>query len=269
MKIMKTFKNSLLIKDLRRSLSNRHIFLTLGFQDIATRYRRSRVGAFWLTINMFVLISVLGIVFGTVFHSSVADFLPSLTIGIVVWGLISGLVSESCDSFTSVRDTILQVNLPLSTHVLRVVVRNIIIFGHNIVIIPILFLIFSDSISTLAILSIFGFIIIIFNALWMAVILSLICARFRDVTPIIGNFMQVMFYCTPIIWDGKMLPSRIGEHILNFNIFYHLLEIVRMPLLGEMPTLLNWLAPLVFGCFGWISAIYLFGRYRDRIAYWL
>ena len=68
---MKTLKNSLLIKDLQRSLINRHIFFTLGFQDIATRYRRSRVGAFWLTINMFVLISVLGIVFGTVFHSSV------------------------------------------------------------------------------------------------------------------------------------------------------------------------------------------------------
>lgn len=257
------------LSDLHTAIKDKHIFITLGWQDVATRYRRSRVGAVWLTINMLVMITVLGIVFGTLFRAPVAEFLPSLAVGIVVWGFLSGMITEGCDSFSSVRDTILQVKMPLSAHVFRVVVRNIFIFGHNVLILPVVFIFFMKPIGFEAFFSIFGLALLIVNAAWMIFFLSVICARFRDMTQVIQNIMQVMFYATPIIWSADMLPQRFGKDVLNFNPFYHLLAVVREPLLGQNPTTLNWVVPVFMAIIGWMFALAFFDYYRKRIPYWL
>lgn len=255
--------------DILSALRNYHIFTTLGWQDVATRYRRSRIGAFWLTINMLVMIAVLGIVFGTLFRAPVAEFLPSLTIGIIVWGALSSFVNEGSSSFVSAQETILQVKIPLSTHVLRVMWRNTIIMGHNLLILPLIFLVFMKPIGWTAALSLIGIILLIINATWMMLILAIVCTRFRDLTPITQNAMQVLFYATPIIWHPRMLPESVGKNIINLNPFYHLLNLVREPLLGEMPTTINWTVSIFMAVVGWALALTFFNRYHKRIPYWL
>lgn len=257
------------VVDILSALKKYHLFMTLGWQDVATRYRRSRVGAFWLTINMVVMISVLGAVFGALFRVPIDQFLPSLTIGIIVWGLITGLINEGCLSFISAQDTILQVRMPLFIHLLRVVWRNVIITGHNLLILPILFVVFNKSLGALALLSILGLILLLINACWMMLIFSIICTRFRDLTQIIQNAMQVLFYATPIIWSVEMLQQRVALVFLNMNPFYHLLSIVRDPLLGIAPTAMNWVVAVLMAVFGWAAALVFFNRYHKRIPYWL
>jgi lipopolysaccharide transport system permease protein len=58
-----------------------------------------------------------------------------------------------------------------------------------------------------------------------------------------------MFYATPIIWGSEMLPRKIGEIILDFNPFYHLITIIRAPLLGQMPVFLNWVVSVSMATF--------------------
>lgn len=236
---------------------------------MATRYRRSRVGAFWLTINMVVMIAVLGAVFSTLFRAPIAEFLPSLTIGIIVWGLVSGLINEGCASFFGAQDMILQVRMPLSTHVLRVIWRNVIIAGHNLLILPLVFLVFMKPVGAVALLAVLGLALLLANVAWMMIVLAVICTRFRDLTQIAQNAMQVLFYATPIIWHVDMLPARFGKDLLNLNPFYPLLNIVREPLLGNWPTAANWLVAAAMAIVGWTCALMFFDRYRKRIPYWL
>ena len=58
-------------------------------------------------------------------------------------------------------------------------------------------------------------------------------------------------------------------YMLDINPFYHLIEIVRAPLLGQAPTELNWMVSLSLGVFGWFATLAFYGRYKRRIAYWL
>lgn len=62
----------------------------LGWQDVKQRYKRSKVGPFWLTISMGVMIATIGLVFGNIFSSPMPDFLPFLTLGLILWGFICG-----------------------------------------------------------------------------------------------------------------------------------------------------------------------------------
>lgn len=262
-------KNNQALNDLKEAIEKKHIFLTLGWQDIATRYRRSRVGAFWLTINMLVLIAVLASVFGTLFQTPLKDFLPHLSIGIVIWFFISNSINESCTGFIDQKETILQISLPLSTYILRIIWKNIIISGHNLIIIPPLIIILIPPSNLTPLISVIGLLLLLTNLFWISLCLAIICSRYRDFTQIIANILQAFFYLTPIIWNAELLPDRISETILNINPFYHLINIVRAPLLGDIPSALNWLIAILLATFGWVFTIWLFNNYHKRVAFWL
>jgi lipopolysaccharide transport system permease protein len=124
-------------------------------------------------------------------------------------------------------------------------------------------------IGFVALLSVIGFGLLVINLIWMMFILAVIGTRFRDFAQITGNAMQVLFYATPIIWSVEMLPGKLSKDLLNINPFYHLLSIVREPLLGIMPSATNWLVSIMMALIGWVFALVFFNRYRKRIPYWL
>ncbi|TWH02321.1 lipopolysaccharide transport system permease protein [Ochrobactrum sp. J50] len=257
------------IADILEALSKYRLALIFGWQDVAQRYRRSRVGAFWLTLNMAVFIGALGLIFGTLFQSEMHDFLPHLCAGVITWGFISTCLSEGCTTFTSSEGIILQVRMPLFTHIMRVLWRNIIIFAHNIVIFPILLLVLGRMIDFNALWAIPGFVLLCLNLSWMMLILAILCARFRDMTQVVINILQVLFYATPIMWMVKILPNNVSRAFIELNPFYHFIELVRAPLFGYPPSTLDWTFGFAFAIIGWVVAILFFGRYRWRIAYWL
>ena len=57
--------------------------------------------------------------------------------------------------------------------------------------------------------------------------------------------------------------------LLEFNPFFHLLELVRAPMLGQLPGLVSWLAVAGITLGGWLVTFVMFRRYRRRIAYWI
>lgn len=255
--------------DVVSGVKNARVAFIFGWQDVAQRYRRSRVGAFWLTINMSVLIIALGVVFGTLFRIPVAEFLPFIGTGLIIWNFISQTISDGCVGFISSAGTILQVPLPHSTHLLRVVWRNVIIFLHNIVIIPVLFIVFGTMPNWWILLAPVGLLVLTVNVAWMALIAAIICTRYRDMVQVIQNIMQVLFYASPIMWVGSRLPEGAVRSILNFNPFLHLVEISRDPILGTPPSLTNWIVSIGLALVGWALALILLGVARRRIAYWL
>ena len=255
--------------DISSSLKKHHLATTFSWQDVAQRYRRSRVGAFWLTINMGVLIGALGLVFGTLFRTPMQEYLPYICVSLIFWGFIASSINEGCTAFVGAEGIILQVRMPLFTHVLRVLYRNVIIFGHNILIYPLVLLAVGRMPSWHIILALPGFVILSLNLLWIMLILGVLCARYRDMTQVMQNLLQVVMYLTPVMWMTRTLPEGISRLLLELNPFYHLLSVVRDPLLGEFASATSWMTCIVFAIVGWAAALLLFGRYRHRIPYWL
>jgi len=257
------------VEDIEKAVHKYHLIGTLGWQDVATRYRRSRIGAFWLTINIAVMIAALGAVFGTLFNQPLGQFLPCLAVGLILWGFISANINEGCTSLSDASGIILQVKMPIWVHIARVMWKNIIIFGHNLIIIPLLFLLFLRPVAAVAFLAIPGFALLVANLLWIMMIAAVICARFRDVTQIVTNAVQVSFYITPLVWSADMIEHRFGKELLYINPFYSLITIVRAPLMGEFPSAANWLICVVMAVAGWVVALRVYGSRLKRVPYWL
>ncbi|MDF3055636.1 MAG: transporter permease [Gammaproteobacteria bacterium] len=241
----------------------------LGWQDVRQRYQRSALGPFWLTISMGVMIGTIGIVFGQIFKSPVREFLPFLAVGIIVWGYISSMINDACSGFIAAEGMLKQLPIPMFTHILRLVWRNILILGHNVVILPLVFLAVGKPLSWMVLWVIPGLLLVTLNLTWLSLVVGVLSARYRDLPPIINSIIQVVFYLTPIIWMPSLLPGRSALYLLDLNPAYHLLEVVRAPLLGDMPSMMSWWVLSAMALLGCFLTLLFYGRYKRRIAYWL
>lgn len=256
-------------RDVVSALGDISLPLYLARSDIRQRYRRSSLGPFWITISTGVMISCLGLIFGSIFKAPISEFLPFLAAGLIIWGFISQVILDATNVFVASEAIMKQLPIPYFSHVLRMVARNFYIFLHNIVIFPVVCLIFKLFPTENIIYFIPGLCVLIFNLLWISLLLGIICTRYRDLTQVVASCLQIAFYVTPIIWLPSLLPAKAEIMLLDPNPFYHLLQIVREPLLNQAPTALNWIVTVLLSIFGWLFTLLIFNRYRTRIAYWL
>jgi lipopolysaccharide transport system permease protein len=254
--------------DLMASLKSWRLWSLLGWLEIRQRYARSKVGPFWLTISMGVLVGTMGVVYGTLFGQNLADYLPLLAIGIVMWGLFSSIVNEGCTAYINSANYIRQVHTPRLIYILQVAWRNTVIFAHNFIIVLITLVIFGVKSWATMPLFIPGLALFLLNAMWMAAVTGLISARFRDLPQIVSALLQVAFYVTPIMFHGSMLTGK-HQWIVEFNPLAYLIDIVRQPLVGEIPPAFTWELTIGMAVFGWLLALGMTGRYHRRIPYWV
>ncbi len=254
-------------RDMREAAGLWRLCWTLSWLDIKLRYRGSLLGPFWLTLSTAVMVGSMGFLYAALFHMDLHQYLPFLALSIVLWNFVGTLVGDACASFTSAEGMIRSVRMPFTLYGARVVLRNIIVLGHNVVVIVVTDLLLKAWPGHVALLAIPAF------AAWMVVALALsmlfgaLCARFRDIPPIIASIMQMAFFVSAVIWQ----PSQLGEHeyLLVLNPFYTLLEVVRGPLMGQVPSLAVYVSAGVSAAAICLVAWLIFARVRGRIAFWV
>jgi ABC-type polysaccharide/polyol phosphate export permease len=239
----------------------------LAFHDIRQRFRRSVLGPFWLTISMGTLVAVLGLVFSTLFHQDVAKTLPYISTGIIFWGLLTSCITEGTTVFISAESYIRNLPIPLSVHFYRMMARNIMIWGFTMAIYVVVLVYFELTLGWNALMFIPGFMLFLINTAWISLSVGVLSTRYRDVPQVIANVIQVVFFLTPIFWSPETLPNRPA--FVLFNPFYHLIEIVRAPLLGEVAPLLSWGLCIGMAVAGLGFTAWLYRRAHARIAYWV
>ncbi len=249
--------------------------LTLGWLDIKLRYRGSALGPFWLTLSTGIMVGAMGFLYSTLFRIELHDYLPFLALSLVLWSFITGLVNEASTCFVQVEGIIRSVRLPYTLHAARAIIRNFLVLAHNIPVILVVFAIFNVWPSFLTALLILPALVLwAFDSLALMLIFGMVGARFRDMPPIIASIMQIAFFLSPIIWRpdllaGKQISGILATDLLPFNPFFVLMEIVRGPLLGQIPSAAIWGAALIHSLVLCAAAGWLFVRARNRIAYWI
>jgi ABC-type polysaccharide/polyol phosphate export permease len=255
------------LADLAAGLSRSWIWSALAYQDIKLRYRGSVLGPFWVTLTNLILIAAMGGIYGALFHIETATYVPFLMCGLSVWQFISTTINEGCATFTLAQDVIQQVPLPFSIQAYRNVYRNLIVLAHSAVIIPFGLMIFQVPLSWHIFEVVPAMLILCLDGLWISLLLGTISTRFRDIPPIVANFVQVVFFVTPIFWPLNAVGA--WEPILALNPFFAAIDVIRSPLLGSAPYPSSWPLLLGFTLVGSVGGLAFFVRFRERIAYWV
>ena len=256
------------ISDFLQSIRSWRLWTLLGWVEIRQRYARSKLGPFWLTISMGVMATTLGLLYGVLFGQNLSTYLPMISIGIVMWGLFSGVVNDGCTAFISGAGYIKQIRSPKYVFIFQITWRNTVVWMHNFIIVLIVLAIFGVKSWTSIWLFIPGVTLFTLNAMWMASFAGVVAARFRDFPQIVASLLQVAFYVSPILFHGEML-SKDHKWVIEYNPLAYLIDIVRQPLLGAFPAPSAWIIAILMALFGWSLALLFTGRYAKRIPYWI
>lgn len=244
--------------------------ITLGSQDIKQAYRRSALGAFWITGAMALQIATITLVFGLLFKNPLSEYLPFVATSIIVWGFISNSLNDGCQSFIVGEGIIKQLKIRPIVHILRTYWKNLLTLAHNLAILPVAFLLVLKGVTPSIFLVIPGFLLLSVNMLWMMVLLGFLSARFRDIPPLVSSTLMILLNVTPVFWYPKTLgDASLGHLLLGLNPFYHLIQVSRLPILGQSPTPENWLIAFSFAVTGWLVAGLVIKSYSHRLAYWV
>ena len=245
-------------------------FLILPLFQFLIRYRRTALGPLWLVVSPALFIATLGHLYAAIGAAEAAVFIPHLTVGYILWSLIASFVQQSPTIYQRNRAQILQGGLTLEGIVAVDAVTWVLSFAHQLPIILVVFVIYRIPVGWEALESIVGLGIIVANGLWVTRVFGILGARYRDLTEIVQAVMRIAFLATPIIWiPGSSGRGGLMGHFLMWNPFFHFIEVVRAPLLGQHVALVSWLAVIGFTVVGYGLAHLMTLRYARQVPLWV
>lgn len=257
------------LQDIKQGFFQSPLWLLLAWQEIRQRYRRSVFGPFWITLSTGVMVAAMGPLYGRLFNINITGYFQYIAISMVFWTYISTSINEACTVFIGAEGFIKQINLPFSSYVLKLLYRNTLYLLHNMIIVVIaLFFFPPEKFSQLMYFPI-AMLIVFMTLFFLSLGLGLLSARFRDIPQLVVNLVQVLFFISPIMWRPDMLGPN-GEFVAKINPFYHLIEILRCSLLGDVERhYASFLFAILFMlCVATLSMM-LFTKCRSRIPYWI
>ena len=242
-------------------------WLILGWHDFRLQHHRTVIGPLWQALQLALWITGLALIFGTGFRRGVENYIPYLTVGLICWNILSSSLLAGPQVFHKNANLILNLNAPLSLYVYR---ELVVILGRTLFQLPVMCLVlpfFDVPISLTMLWAIPGVIAILLTGIWVMMVGAIIGTRYRDFKHAMSSIMRFLFFASPIVWGP--VPGTARGLIALYNPVAHYLEVVRAPLLGQMPSLTSWGVVLFCTLVGYPIMIVLFNRYRASIVFWL
>lgn len=246
----------------------KELISTLVKRELKSRYRGSFFGYLWSFFNPIILLLIYSIVFSYIFKpriEGIENYPLFLFIGILPWIWFSSSLNESCNCYQENSGILKKVYFPLEIIPLVKVLSNGI---HFLLALPVLFLIlfFSKKIYLTFIFFPISFIFQGIFTYFLSIIVGIFGVFFKDLKDILSNFLNFLFFATPIIYTIDMIPKNFLRKLILINPMTHFLNLWQKPIFfGKIPGFISffYIIFLLF-LFGFL-AVFLFKKQREFI----
>ena len=240
----------------------------MGYQDYKMSNAGSRLGRYWPTIGMALRIAFIGTVFSVLFNSSRGDYLPWLASGWIVWGFLSSAFQGSANAYISSKSMMLSLPIDRRSFVLKVIFREALSLAQNLPLMLLVVLWYSINPGLQILLFVPAAFVTLVFLIGTGLMLGPLLARYRDIGPFFSSILGVMFFVLPIMWRPEDLGDGLTRVIVGFNPFYHYLQLVRLPLIGDFPTLINWTLAITGALIAISIGLFVYKKTIDKVIYW-
>jgi ABC-2 type transport system permease protein/lipopolysaccharide transport system permease protein len=255
------------IKDVTEAFKLYHVWTYQAYHEISSKYKRTFLGSLWISGQLVATSIALSLVFGGIFGTTLKETLPYMMCGIMCFGLVGFVMTESVEIFMGAGNMIKNHANPFSYYVLEAGAKTFFLFLHNVVVFYIMLLLIG-AIQFPHPSLLLGIVVVLVTMFSWGTVTGMLAARFRDMRYLLPYLAHIMYFMTPIFWRMDQLHSARAKYA-QMNPFYGLVEILRAPLLGQEAPVHCWTLALVSMISGLVVWILVFGAWRRRIPFWL
>lgn len=256
-------KNDNFINFFWESIKNINSVYHISVLDVNLKYRRTVLGNIWIILTYLITVSVVSLVWSTILNASITEYFPKLFIGFTVFYLILSFTSQASEIlYAKYKGIILSLGISLNNVILRHLTFIVLEYIQFVPVYLIIVFLAGIKLSLNTLLFIPGMLLVFANGYWMIFLISLLCARFRDVGIFLSAIMSASFLLTPIIWDKNRLGQY--ENLVYLNPFTSMVEAIRDPLLGLSTNPIIYVLLFSYLIIGFVISS-IFYKYKNKL----
>ena len=212
-----------MIQGVRALYRYRELIQVLIQRELKARYRRSALGFLWSFVNPLILTGIYLLVFSVYLRIDMERYAGFLLCGILAWVWLSSALQTAANSIIQNGGLIKKVYLPSEVFPFVSVGSNLV---HYLLSIPILLgLLLALGVQPSWAWLMFPIVVVLqFTFIYgIALIVSSVAVRFRDVLHVLPNLLMLWLFLTPIFYPVTLVPEPYRV-LVNVNPMFHIVH---------------------------------------------
>ena len=243
----------------------RSIIWAFAISDLKIRYRNSVLGFVWNFLEPLLLLLVLYIVFTNIFKTDIEHFPLYLLLGLILWQMLDRGSSFGLNSTLSKGPILTQIYIPIVVPPISAALTSLIMLTFELIVFGIFLAVFQFvpplTILILPLIILLEFVLV----LGLALPLSVLNIKFRDIQFIWTILLRAGFFLHPIFYQLEILPKEI-QSIVVYLPMVQILNIARnVTLYGELPTTENLIIALGMTFVVFVLGYGIFKKLSSRV----
>ena len=246
-------RESLLDVDFKEIWKYRDLWSLFVKRDIITQYKQTVLGPLWYFVQPIMTTIMYMVVFGGIAGIS-TDGLPQALFylsGICMWQYFSECMTKTSNTFVSNAGVFGKVYFPRLIVPLSTVTSNLIRFGIQFMlflVVYVYYVVFTDvNVGPNLYALLFPVLVLMLAGLGLGfgILFSSMTTKYRDLTLLLGFFVHLWMYATPVIYPLSMITNEKLKLVMSLNPLTGILEAFKYGMLGT-------------GSFSWMALGYSF-----------
>ncbi|MGQ9571484.1 MAG: ABC transporter permease [Thermodesulfovibrionales bacterium] len=203
---------------MKKSLQHQlDLILVLTQKELKVRYKNSYLGYLWSIMHPLAFAFVFFIAFKVFMKVRIENYVLFLIAGLFPWQWFANSVNFSPRIFLGNTNLVKKVNFPRNILPLSSVIQDMIHFILSIPVILLFIFIYHKSPSLSWLYGIPILLVIQFMIIYgISLMVSSVNLFFKDLERLIGIFMTLLFYFTPVLYPETMIPERL-RYLMYLN----------------------------------------------------
>ena len=255
-----------------KSQLSRKLFLLkeMVVRDLRSRYAGSGLGILWAFASPILWMILYTLVFSVILRvpspQGFAGFPEFLLAGLLPWMAVQEGISRSATALTDnaamVKKTVFPIETLMLSIVLAAAVNQLIAFA----VFGVYLAVIGHLALPWALLAIPALAVQMTLTFGLGCLVATVATFVRDVVPLVGIALTVVFYATPVVYPGEMVPARL-RFLVDANPLAHLTAWYRDAFtLHRLPDAGSVLFTTLFAAAAMAAGTMLFRRARPHFA---
>lgn len=245
------------------------LLFELVLRDIKIKYKKSILGFAWSILNPLLMMTVMSIVFSTMFKTDIPNFPMYLITGQVLFSFFSEATNMAMVSIIENGELIKKVYIPKYMFPLSKIIFSFSNMLFSLIAVIIVAVVTKLPLRFEMLLFPIPLIYIFIFSLGIGLILASFSVFFRDLLHLYSIILLIWTYLTPIFYPIKILPENIKNWI-SYNPMYIYISYFRDIMLNEkIPSLQFNLICIFISLTSLIIGMWVFKKKEDNFIFYI
>ena len=237
----------------------------LTSREIKRKYARSYLGILWSVLNPLLSMTIISLIFSTMFKRSIDNFPLYYLTGQTMWSFFSTATNTSMNALVDNKNLLIKGRLPKYAFVLSRIYTAVVNLGYSLVAYLIMLIVFQAMPCWMMLLFPLDLLLLLLFAMGIGFVLSILYVFFADIKYLYSVLLTLWMYLSAIFYPVDRLPEYMTK-VLEYNPIYLSIYIARDCMVyGNIPDLIAWVKLAAWAIGSLAVGIHVFKKYENNV----